>query len=218
MYRLLKGDKVLWGILGLLAIFSFLPVFSASSNLVYVVGTGTHWGYLMKHFIILVIGFALMYAIHKIPYHYFKGISILLLPVVILLLVYTATQGTVIEGANASRWVKIPIIGLSFQTSTLAAVVLMVYVASYLSKPNLRELKFSTSLIQLWLPVLTVVLLIFPSNLSTAALLFLMVLFLAYIAHYPMRYLLVLCGLGLAFVFLFFFAGQSISQSISKPN
>jgi cell division protein FtsW len=204
MYRLLKGDKVLWGILGLLAIFSFLPVFSTSSNLVYVVGTGTPWGYLMKHFFILVIGFALMYAIHKIPYHYFKGISILLLPVVILLLVYTATQGTVIEGANASRWVKIPIIGLSFQTSTLAAVVLMVYVASYLSKPNLRELKFSTSLIQLWLPVLTVVLLIFPSNLSTAALLFLMVLFLAYIAHYPMRYLLVLCGLGLAFVFLFF--------------
>ncbi len=204
MYRLLKGDKVLWGILGLLAIFSFLPVFSTSSNLVYVVGTGTPWGYLMKHFFILVIGFALIYAIHKIPYHYFKGISILLLPVVILLLVYTATQGTVIEGANASRWVKIPIIGLSFQTSTLAAVVLMVYVASYLSKPNLRELKFSTSLIQLWLPVLTVVLLIFPSNLSTAALLFLMVLFLAYIAHYPMRYLLVLCGLGLAFVFLFF--------------
>lgn len=204
MYRLLKGDKVLWGILGLLAIFSFLPVFSTSSNLVYVVGTGTPWGYLMKHFFILVIGFALMYAIHKIPYHYFKGISILLLPVVILLLVYTATQGTVIEGANASRWVKIPIIGLSFQTSTLAAVVLMVYVASYLSKPNLRELKFSTSLIQLWLPVLTVVLLIFPSNFSTAALLFLMVLFLAYIAHYPMRYLLVLCGLGLAFVFLFF--------------
>ena len=204
MVRLLKGDKVLWGILGLLAIFSFLPVFSASSNLAYVVGTGTPWGYLMKHFVILVIGFVLMYAVHKIPYHYFKGISILLLPVVILLLIYTASQGTVIEGANASRWVKIPIIGLSFQTSTLAAVVLMVYVASYLSKPNLRNLKFSTSLIQLWLPVLMVVLLIFPSNLSTAALLFLMVLFLAYIAHYPFRYLLTLCGMGLVSVLLFF--------------
>lgn len=204
MVRLLKGDKVLWGILGLLAIFSFLPVFSASSNLAYVVGTGTPWGYLMKHFVILVIGFVLMYAVHKIPYHYFKGISILLLPVVILLLIYTASQGTVIEGANASRWVKIPIIGLSFQTSTLAAVVLMVYVASYLSKPNLRNLKFSTSLIQLWLPVLMVVLLIFPSNLSTAALLFLMVLFLAYIAHYPFRYLLTLGGMGLVSVLLFF--------------
>ena len=83
MFQLLKGDKVLWGILALLAIFSFLPVFSASSNLVYVVGKGTPWGYLIKHFVILVIGFVLMYSVHKIPFHYFKGISLLMLPVII---------------------------------------------------------------------------------------------------------------------------------------
>ena len=204
MFDLLKGDKVLWGIVTLLAIFSFLPVFSASSNLVYVVGTGTPWGYLMKHFVILVIGFVLMYSIHKIPFHYFKGISILMLPVVLLLLIYTASQGTVIDGANASRWVKIPIIGLSFQTSTLAAVVLMIFTANHLSKPNLRQLKFSHSLLQLWLPVFAVVLLIFPSNLSTAALLFLMVVLLAFVAHYPLKYLLSICGMGLAAVLLFF--------------
>ena len=204
MFDLLKGDKVLWGIVTLLAIFSFLPVFSASSNLVYVVVTGTPWGYLMKHFVILVIGFVLMYSIHKIPFHYFKGISILMLPVVLLLLIYTASQGTVIDGANASRWVKIPIIGLSFQTSTLAAVVLMIFTANHLSKPNLRQLKFSHSLLQLWLPVFAVVLLIFPSNLSTAALLFLMVVLLAFVAHYPLKYLLSICGMGLAAVLLFF--------------
>jgi cell division protein FtsW len=204
MFQLLKGDKVLWGILALLAIFSFLPVFSASSNLVYVVGRGTPWGYLVKHFVILVIGFVLMYSVHKIPFHYFKGISILMLPVVLVLLVFTASQGTVIEGANASRWVKIPFIGLSFQTSTLATVVLMVFVANYLSKPDLKSIKFSKSLVQLWLPVLSVVLLIFPSNLSTAALLFTMVMILAFVAHYPMRYLLTICGLGLVFVLLFF--------------
>ena len=204
MFQLLKGDKVLWGILALLAIFSFLPVFSASSNLVYVVGRGTPWGYLVKHFVIFVIGFVLMYSVHKIPFHYFKGISILMLPVVLVLLVYTASQGTVIEGANASRWVKIPFIGLSFQTSTLATVVLMVFVANYLSKPDLKSIKFSKSLVQLWLPVLSVVLLIFPSNLSTAALLFTMVMILAFVAHYPMRYLLTICGLGLVFVLLFF--------------
>ncbi|MDG1653305.1 MAG: FtsW/RodA/SpoVE family cell cycle protein [Flavobacteriaceae bacterium] len=204
MFQLLKGDKVLWGILALLAIFSFLPVFSASSNLVYVVGRGTPWGYLVKHFVILVIGFVLMYSVHKIPFHYFKGISILMLPVVLVLLVYTASQGTVIEGANASRWVKIPFIGLSFQTSTLATVVLMVFVANYLSKPDLKSIKFSKSLVQLWLPVLSVLLLIFPSNLSTAALLFTMVMILAFVAHYPMRYLLTICGLGLVFVLLFF--------------
>jgi cell division protein FtsW len=216
MFQILKGDKVLWGILALLAIFSFLPVFSASSNLVYVVGRGTPLGYLVKHFVILVIGFVLMYSVHNIPFHYFKGISILMLPIVVVLLVYTATQGTVIDGANASRWVKIPFIGLSFQTSALASVVVMVYTANYLSKPDLRSIKFSKSIVQLWLPVLVVVLLIFPSNLSTAALLFVMVLILAFVAHYPLRYLITICGLGLAFVLLFFLLVKAFPESF--PN
>ena len=204
MFQSLKGDKVLWGILALLAIFSFLPVFSASSNLAYVVGRGTPWGYLVKHFVILSIGFVLMFSVHRIPYNYFKGISILMLPVVMLLLLYTASQGTVIEGANASRWIRIPIIGLSFQTSTLASVVCMVYTAYFFSKYKDHSKSFKNSLLRLWLPIFIVVLLIFPSNLSTAALLFLMVLIVSFIAGYPMKYLLAICGTGLAAVLLFF--------------
>jgi cell division protein FtsW len=204
MFNSLKGDKVLWGILALLAIFSFLPVFSASSNLAYVVGKGTPWGYLFKHFVILGIGFVLMFSIHKIPYSYFKGISILMLPVVMLLLLYTASQGTVIDGANASRWIRIPIIGLSFQTSTLASVIAMIYTARYFSKHKDKKISFKSSLIELWLPIFIVVLLIFPSNLSTAALLFLMVLIVSFVAGYPIKYLLTICGTGLALVMLFF--------------
>ena len=204
MFNSLKGDKVLWGILALLAIFSFLPVFSASSNLAYVVGKGTPWGYLFKHFVILGIGFVLMFSIHKIPYNYFKGISILMLPVVMLLLLYTASQGTVIDGANASRWIRIPIIGLSFQTSTLASVIAMIYTARYFSKHKDKKISFKSSLIELWLPIFIVVLLIFPSNLSTAALLFLMVLIVSFVAGYPIKYLLTICGSGLALVMLFF--------------
>ena len=201
MFNSLKGDKVLWGILALLAIFSFLPVFSASSNLAYVVGKGTPWGYLFKHFVILGIGFVLMFSIHKIPYNYFKGISILMLPVVMLLLLYTASQGTVIDGANASRWIRIPIIGLSFQTSTLASVIAMIYTARYFSKHKDKKISFKSSLIELWLPIFIVVLLIFPSNLSTAALL---VLIVSFVAGYPIKYLLTICGTGLALVMLFF--------------
>jgi len=204
MFNSLKGDKVLWGILALLAIFSFLPVFSASSNLAYVVGKGTPWGYLFKHFVILGIGFVLMFSIHKIPYNYFKGISILMLPVVMLLLLYTASQGTVIDGANASRWIRIPIIGLSFQTSILASVIAMIYTARYFSKHKDKKISFKSSLIELWLPIFIVVLLIFPSNLSTAALLFLMVLIVSFVAGYPIKYLLTICGTGLALVMLFF--------------
>ena len=204
MIKSITGDKVLWGIFALLAIFSFLPVFSASSNLAYVVGRGTPWGYLIKHFIILSIGFVLMFSAHKIPFQYFKGISILMLPIVILLLIYTASQGTVIEGANASRWIKIPVIGLGFQTSTLASVVLMIYVSNYLSKSDKNIPNFKSSLLRLWLPVFLVVILIFPSNLSTAALIFLMVLILSFLAGYPMKYLLTVCSVGLALVILFF--------------
>lgn len=204
MLQALRGDKVLWGILALLAVFSFLPVFSASSNLVYVVGKGTPWGYLIKHFVILTIGFVLMFSVHRIPFQYFKGISILMLPVVVLLLIYTASQGNVIAGANASRWIRIPIIGLSFQTSTLASVVLMIYAATYLSKLKEAIPTFKSSLLRFWLPVFVVVLLIFPSNLSTAALLFSMVLMLAFLAGYPLHYLFTIIGAGVVAVLLFF--------------
>ena len=204
MLKALKGDKVLWGILALLAIFSFLPVFSASTNLVYVIGKGTPWGYLLKHFIILVIGFILMFSVHQIPFRYFKGISILMLPVVMLLLIYTASQGTIIDGANASRWIRIPIVGLSFQTSTLASVVLMVYSATYLSKIGNDRPTFKGSLLRFWFPVFIIVLLVFPSNLSTASLLFIMVFMLSFIAGYPIRYLINITGIGFASILLFF--------------
>ena len=125
-YKLIDGDLSLWVLLALLAIFSFFPVFSASSNLAYVVGEGTPWYYLFKHMVILIFGFGFMIGVHKIPYQYFKAISILSLPVVVLLLIYTASQGTVIDGANASRWIRIPFVGFSFQTSTLDSVVLMI--------------------------------------------------------------------------------------------
>ncbi len=212
MLELLKGDKVLWGILALLAIFSFLPIFSSSTNLVYVVGKGTPWGYFFKHFILLTVGFLLMFSIHKIPFDYFKGISILMIPVVILLLIYTLSQGTLISGANASRWIKIPIIGVSFQTSTFASVVLMVYSARYLSKLKTEKLSFKSSFLQFWSPVFIIVLLILPSNLSTAILLFSMVLMLAFLACYPIKYLVSVIIFGLISLFFFIIVAKTFPE------
>ncbi len=215
-YNLLSGDLVLWGILALLAIFSFFPVFSASSNLAYVVGKGTPWEYLFKHMLILIFGFGFMIGVHKIPYQYFKGISILLLPVAILLLLYTATQGTVIDGANASRWIRIPFVGLSFQTSTLASVVLMIYVAYYLSKNHETPQTFKASIIPLWLPVSLVILLILPSNLSTAVLIFLMVMMLVFLGGYPLRHLLIVLGGALLVLTFFILTAKAFPNAI--PN
>ncbi len=120
----IKGDRLIWAIAALLAIFSFLPVYSAASNLAYVSGDGNTFSFFIKHFMHLFLGFAIMYGVHKIPYRYFRGLSMIMIPIVLVLLVVTMLQGTTVEGANASRWIQIPFVGMSFQTSTLASVVL----------------------------------------------------------------------------------------------
>ncbi len=205
----LKGDKVIWATAGLLAIFSFLPVYSASSNLAYLYGDGNTFKYVVVHFFHLVLGFSLLFAVHKIPYHYFRGISILMLPVVIVLLLYTAFQGTIIDGANASRWIQIPVLGVSFQSSTFAAVVLMVYVARYLSKMTDKKITFKESILPLWLPVGVVLLLILPANFSTTAIIFSMVLALMFLGGYPVKYLGIIVASGLLLLTMFILTAKA---------
>lgn len=214
--QLIQGDLALWGFLALLAIFSFFPVFSASSNLSYVVGNGTPWQHLFKHMIILVMGFAVMIVIHRIPYHYFKGISILMLPIVILLLIYTVSQGATIGGANASRWIRIPFVGIGFQTSTLASLVLMMYVARYLDKTMGQQLRFEQTLLPLWLPVGIVIALILPANLSTAVIVFTMVFLLCFFGGYPFKHLLIILGTALLTFTLFVLAAKAFPEAM--PN
>lgn len=199
----LEGDKTIWAVVALLGLFSFLPVYSASSNLVYVVGNGTTMGHLLKHGLLLLLGFGIIYGVHRIPAHYFKGLSIIALPGVIVLLVYTLAQGTTIDGANASRWIRLPFVGITFQTSNLAAVVLMIYTARYLSKIKDRQIRFSESIIPLWVPVFLVVVLILPANFSTAAILFAMVLILCFLGGFPLRYLMGMVVAGVASLALF---------------
>ena len=214
--NLISGDRVLWVALALLSIFSFLPIFSASSNLAYVIGQGTPWSHLFKHFVVIVFGFSLMIAIHKVPYRYFKGISILALPITFFLLIYTASQGNLIDGANANRWIKIPIVGLSFQTSNLASIVLLTYVAHFISKENFKLLRFKTSILPLWLPVFSAILLILPANLSSAALLFSMIMILVFLGGYPLRYLLGIFGTGLFFTVIFILSAKAYPDFL--PN
>ena len=196
----INGDKALWAVVALLGLFSFLPVYSASSNLVYVVGNGTPIGHLVKHAVFLIFGFGIIYGIHRIPTHFFKGLSLIAMPIVIILLIITLFQGSSVDGTNASRWIRLPFV--KFQTSTMASVVLMIYVARYLTKIKDRTITFKESIIPLWLPVFLVVGLILPANFSTAGIIFSMVLMLCFIGGYPFKYLLGIVGSGLlAFTF-----------------
>ncbi len=209
-FKNIKGDKAIWGVVALLALFSFLPVYSASSNLVYVVGNGTTVGHLLKHAMLLILGFGVIYGVHKIPTHFFKGLSLIAMPIVLLLLVYTLAQGTTIDGANASRWIRLPLVGFTFQTSTLASVVLMIYVARYLTKIKDKKITFKESILPLWLPVFLVLILILPANFSTAAIIFFMVLLLCFMGGYPMKYLIGIVGSGLVFLTLFVLLAKAV--------
>ena len=212
----IEGDRAIWAIVTVMAILSFLPVYSASTNLVYVVNNGTTTFHLFKHAFLLACGFLIIYAVHKVPFRYFSGGSVLMLPLVFVLLTYTLTQGTTIGGANASRWIQIPFIGVGFQTSTLAGLVIMVYVARYLARNKDKEITFKETLLQLWLPVAIILALILPANFSTTAIVFSMVLLVAFIGGYPLKYILSVVGIGVLGLTLFVLTAKAFPDAM--PN
>ena len=212
----IKGDRIIWAIAALLAIFSFLPVYSAASNLAYVGSGSNTFSYFIKHFVHLFLGFSIIYGIHKIPYRYFRGLSMVMIPVVLILLIITMLQGATIGGANASRWIRVPIVGFAFQPSTLAALVLMVYVARYLSKIKDKIITIKGSILPLWLPVFIVLALILPANFSTAAIIFSMVVLLTYVGGYPFKYLSIIIGSGVVVLALFVLTAKAFPNLI--PN
>jgi len=210
----IKGDRLIWAIVALLAIFSFLPVYSAASNLVNIGGSSNTFSYFIKHFMHLFLGFSIMYGVHKVPYRYFRGLSMIMIPIVLVLLVLTILQGTTINGANASRWIRIPFVNMSFQTSTLASVVLMVYVARYMSKIKDKKVSFKESILPLWIPVFLILILILPSNFSTTALIFIMVVLLVFLGGYPIRYLAVIIGSGILALILFILTAKAFPDAM----
>jgi cell division protein FtsW len=131
---------------------------------------------------------------------------------VVLLLLITISEGTTIEGANASRWIRVPFAGVTFQTSTLAAVVLMTYVARYLSRIKDKDVRFKETLLPLWLPVFIVLGLILPANFSTTAIIFTMVIILVFIGGYPLKYLGIILGIGLLFLTLFVLTAKAFPE------
>ena len=212
----LQGDKSIWGIVVLLSVFSFLPVYSASSNLVYVVGSGSVFGHLLKHVAIVCVGWVIMYSIHLIPFRYFSGLAKIGMPIVVILLAITSLQGTTIDGANASRWLNIPVIGVSFQTSTLATVVLLAYVADYFATKKEQSIRFVESLLPLWVPVFIVVGLILPANLSTALLMLFLVAVVAFLGGYSFKYLMGILGVAMLLLVLFVLLAKAYPDAF--PN
>lgn len=165
----LKGDKWIWIIVIILSGWSLLAVYSSVGTLAYKEGKGTEM-YLFKHFSIIVVGLVLMFLSHKLDYRYYAGISKLLMVITIPLLLYTLVFGSKVN--EASRWVTIPVINQTFQTSDLAKLALITFLARMLSRKQeeIKDVKKS------FLPIMGAVCLVFVliawANLSTAVMLF----------------------------------------------
>jgi len=188
-----KGDRWIWLIVILLSIISMLAVYSSTGTLAYVRGVGVE-SILFRHMIMLVGGIALMYISHRLDYRYYAGISKLLMAITIPLLLYTLFFGSHINGA--SRWIAVPGTGLSFQTSDLAKLALITYLARMLSRKqeNIKDVK--NSFVPIMGAVCVVFALIGPANLSTGLMLFGVSVLLLIIGRISVKQIAVVCVAG----------------------
>lgn len=202
----IKGDKVIWAVVILLSVFSLLAVYSSTGTLAYKYQGGNTEYYMLKHFIILFMGLIFMYLAHKIRYVYFSPVFQVALWISIPLLLATLIFGLNLN--EAKRVLPLPF-NLTFQTSDLAKLTLIIYLARMLTKKQENIKDFRSAFVPLMLPILLVVFLILPANLSTAAMLFTTSLVLLFIGRINMRYIFSMIGLGLVLlVFFVFFIKQ----------
>lgn len=184
-----------------LSIFSLLAVYSSTGSLAYRFRSGNTEYYLFKHLTIIIFGLGLMFLAHKIKYTYYSRISQLALLLAIPLLVLTLFRGTSIN--EASRWLTLPIINISFQSSDFARLAIIMYLARLLAKKQDHIKDFKSAFLPTILPVLLVCGLILPSNFSTAAVLFTTCLVLMFIGRVSFKYILALSVIGLLAAGLF---------------
>ncbi len=200
----LKGDRWIWLIVVLLSLISLLAVYSAIGTLAYKRGVGAE-SILIKHLAMIIAGIFLMYISHKLDYRYYSGISKLLMIITIPLLLYTLFFGSHINGA--SRWIAIPGTGLSFQTSDMAKLALITYLARTLSRKqeNIKDVK--NSFIPIISSVCLVFVLIYPANLSTALMLFGVSILLLIMGRISIKQIAVTCFAGLALLVIMVLTG-----------
>ena len=211
-----KGDKVLWAVIILISLFSIFPVYSASTNLQYIVNTGTTTSHLVKHALFVISGLVIMKFVGAVKYEYIGKLSSILLVITIFLLLVTMFTGQKIDGASASRWLKIPGTPISFQPSTFAYLMLIIYICRYLTKKIDRERLPAENILYLFVPVLLVFLLVGKDNGSTAVMILVVSLVVMIIGQFPIKYILGFLGVSAVLITLFMFV--ALNTDLIKNN
>lgn len=209
-----KGDRYIWLVVIFLSLFSVLAVYSSTGTLAYKKQDGNTEYYIFKHFTLMIAGLFLMYWAHKLDYRYYSKIAQILLFVSFPLLAYTILMGEKIN--QAARWITIPIIDQSFQTSDLAKLAIIMYLARELSRrqENIKDLKKS------FLPIIGAVVLtialIAPANFSTALMLFATCCLIMLIGRISVKHILTTFAAGILILALVVYFGPRRATYYSR--
>lgn len=210
-YYNLKGDRSVWLIVALLSLFSLLIVYSTSGSEAYKYNAshGTEY-YLIRQMVFIATGLLLVYTAYRLHYIQYAKLAPILMVIAVPLLVYTALFGT--EVNDASRWIKIPILEITFQTSDFARIALIIFVARALATKQEYIKEFKGAFLPIIAPIILICGLIAPSNLSTAALLFATCFIMMFVGRISMKYVFLLLLLGVGVFGLIFFVGQHFPE------
>lgn len=196
-----KGDRAIWGLVAIFMIYSLLAVYSSSVNVAFRNHGGNTTYFLRSQLMMLTAGLIIILIVHYLPYRIYSSLAGIAIIVSAGLLVLTFFFGVRIN--DATRWLEIPFIGFRIQTSDIAKVALVIYLARTLSKyqNQLKDFVLVTKFFML--PVFVICALIMPENLSTAIMVFGICILILFIGGVPLKYLLAYIGLAVVFIILF---------------
>ncbi|MEM0992978.1 MAG: FtsW/RodA/SpoVE family cell cycle protein, partial [Bacteroidota bacterium] len=206
LYAELRGDKVIWAILALLSIISVLLVYSSTEALAYSKQGGNTEFYLFKHIIILSFGLLITYACFLLNYKKYQIAAPYLLLCSIPLLLYTLFAGVDIN--EARRWIEVPFIGITFQSSDFAELALVIFVAREITKKQDDIKDFQSAFVPILTAVIVICGLIAPADLSTAAVLFLTCILMMFMGRVPVQFILTLLFSGIVVFALIYMLGD----------
>jgi cell division protein FtsW len=189
-----RGDRVIWAIVVVLTLVSLLVVYSSTGSLAFKSQKG-NGVYLFKQFAFIVLGLVIVYFAHRINYTIYSRIALILFLISIPLLIYTLLFGHSVN--SATRWIRLPVVNMTFQTSDLAKLGLFMYLARQLSRKQNVIKDFKKGFLPVVVPVIIICLLIAPANFSTAALLGATCLMLCFIGRARMRHIGLIVGIAL---------------------
>jgi cell division protein FtsW len=213
IFKKVGGDKVIWSVVFVLYIFSLLAVYSSTGTLAYKYHGGNTEYYMLKQLVILVLGFGLMYLVHRVNYTYFSRISQIALYAAIPLLLITLFVGV---NLNEARRVLPLFFGLTFQTSDLAKLALIMYLARLLTKRQENIKDFKSAFVPIMAPVIIVCFLILPANFSTSAILFTTSLVIMFIGRVNLKHIFSIIGIGIVFLVMMVLIAQSSPKLLPR--